>query len=195
MPTAHHRIPVARRRTALPLSSLPNVRPAHCIPNGSADQGTAEAIPEPPTRPRPLLQPIHRGSCAVRIGTSRPRGQDGLQERGRGHPGFLARVRKGSPAPSAESERAELCPARRNATWRNRTYRATSRRTALQSPWRRSLIPGRLCQEASGAERMGLRGWVWVMGLPLDRGRVYHPRPHPEKIIEQLDPDIPFCRA
>ncbi len=61
--------------------------------------------------------------------------------------------------------------------------------TEPQSRWRRSLIPGRLCLEALWAERMSLRGEVWIMGPPLDSGRAYHPRPHPEKIIEQLDPE------
>jgi hypothetical protein len=36
------------------------------------------------------------------------------------------------------------------------------------------------------------------MGPPLGKGRTYHPRPHPEKIIEQLDPeriiDLPHQR-
>jgi hypothetical protein len=175
---------LSSERSTSPLHSQRLRRPGHC----GSDPGASHPTPSSAAADPPGI--LRRKDRHIQAG-----GQDGLQERGRGHPGFLARVRKGSPAPSAESERSELCPAIRNATWRNRTYRATSRRTALQSPWRRSLIPGRLCQEASGAERMGLRGWVWVMGLPLDRGRVYHPRPHPEKIIEQLDPDIPFCRA
>jgi hypothetical protein len=28
-----------------------------------------------------------------------------------------------------------------------------------------------------------------MLGPPLDRRRTYHPRPYPEKIIEQLDPE------
>jgi hypothetical protein len=109
MPSAHHRIPLARRRTALPLPSLPNVRPAHCIPNGSADQGTAKAIPEPPARPRPLLQPTHRGSCTVRIGTSRPEARTVSRNEAEVLPVSWPGSGRVRP-PSAESERSEGCP-------------------------------------------------------------------------------------
>jgi len=90
--------PLSSERSTGPLHSQRLRRPGH----RKSDPGASRPTPSSAAADPPGIR--HRKDRHIQAG-----GQDGLQERGRGHPGFLARVRKGPP-PSAEFERSEGCP-------------------------------------------------------------------------------------
>lgn len=89
---------LSSERSTGPLHSHRLRRPGH----RKSDPGASRPTPSSAAADPPGI--LHRKDRHIQAG-----GQDGLQERGRGHPGFLARVRRGPP-PSAESKRSEECP-------------------------------------------------------------------------------------